>query len=64
MKSKTTLALSTAAMAALALLFAAGPVVGTQQALAYQHGGSGSHHDWGSHRPWWHPRLWWHRHWR
>jgi hypothetical protein len=35
MKSKTTVALSTAAIAAVALLFAAGPLVGTQQALAY-----------------------------
>jgi len=64
MKSKTTVALSTAAMAALALSFAAGLIVETQQALAYQHGGSGLHHGWGSHRPWWHPRWWWHRHWR
>jgi len=35
MKSKTTFALSTAAIAAVGQLFAAGPLVGTQQALAY-----------------------------
>jgi hypothetical protein len=42
MKSKTTVALSIAAIAAVALLFTAGPIVGTQQALAY-----GSYGGWG-----------------
>src|SRR5215469_17519670 len=50
MKSKTTVALSTAAIAAVALLFAAGPIVGTQQALAYGWGWHGGwHHGWGWH---------------
>jgi hypothetical protein len=70
MNSKTTITLSTATIAALALMFAAGPIVGTQQALAYWgHGGWGWHHGWGWHgawgwhRHWWHPHWWWHRHW-
>jgi hypothetical protein len=73
MKSKTTVALSTAAIAAVALLFAAGPLVGTQQALAYGwhggwhggwHHGWGWHGGWGWHRHWWHGGWGWHRHWR
>ena len=36
MKSKTIVTLSTAAIAAVALLFASGPIIGTQQALAYE----------------------------
>jgi Spy/CpxP family protein refolding chaperone len=62
MKSKTTVALSTAAIAAVALLFAAGPLVGTQQALAYRwHGGWGWHHGWGWHGGWgWHHGWGWH----
>jgi hypothetical protein len=39
MKSKTTITLSIAAIAAAALLFATGPIVGNQQALAYGWGG-------------------------
>ncbi|MFZ0223338.1 MAG: hypothetical protein WAM42_16780 [Candidatus Nitrosopolaris sp.] len=42
MKSKTTMAFSTMAIAAVALLFASGPITGNQQALAY--GGYGYHH--------------------
>ncbi|MFY9798980.1 MAG: hypothetical protein WAJ93_25100 [Candidatus Nitrosopolaris sp.] len=49
MKSKTTITLSIAAIAAVALLFATGPIVGNQQALAY---GWGWHHGWGWHRHW------------
>jgi hypothetical protein len=42
MNSKTTITLSAAAIAAVAILFASGPTVGTQQALAFGwHGGSG-----------------------
>ena len=54
MNSKTTITLSTAAIAAVVLLFAADPVVGSQQALAYWHGGwhGGWHHGWGWHRHW------------
>ncbi|MGB8935176.1 MAG: hypothetical protein WCC17_08730 [Candidatus Nitrosopolaris sp.] len=53
MKSKTTITLSIAAIAAVALLFATGPIVGNQQALAYGwHGGWGWHHGWGWHRHW------------
>ncbi|MFY9868968.1 MAG: hypothetical protein WAK17_04560 [Candidatus Nitrosopolaris sp.] len=56
MKSKTTITLSTAAIAAVALLFATGPIVGSQQALAFGwggwHGGWGWHHGWGWHRHW------------
>jgi hypothetical protein len=65
MKSKTTVALSTAAIAAVALLFAAGPLVGTQQALAYRwHGGWGWHHGWGWHGGWgWHHGWGWHGGW-
>ena len=50
MKSKTTITLSIAAIAGTALLFATGPIVGNQQALAYGwggwHGGGGWHHGW------------------
>jgi hypothetical protein len=42
MKSKTTMAFSTMAIAAVALLFASGPITGNQQAFAY--GGYGYHH--------------------
>jgi hypothetical protein len=60
MKSKTTITLSIAAIAAAALLFATGPIVGNQQALAYGwggwHGGGGWHHGW-------HGGWGWHRHW-
>jgi hypothetical protein len=71
MKSKTTITLSIAAIAAAALLFATGPIVGNQQALAYGwggwHGGGGWHHGWhggwGWHRHWWHGGWGWHRHW-
>jgi hypothetical protein len=52
MKSKTTITLSTAAIA-VAQLFASGPVLGTQEALKF-----GLHGSWGWHRGWW-----WHRHW-
>ena len=39
MKSKTTITLSIAAIAAAVLLFAAGPIVGNEQALSYGWGG-------------------------
>jgi hypothetical protein len=43
--------LSIADIAAVVLLFATGPIVGSQQALAYGwHGGWGWHHGWGWHR--------------
>ncbi|MFY9794123.1 MAG: hypothetical protein WAJ93_00380 [Candidatus Nitrosopolaris sp.] len=61
MKSKTTITLSTAAIAAVALLFATGPIVGSQQALAF--GWGGWHGGWGWHRHWWHGGWGWHRHW-
>ena len=67
MKTKTTITLSIAAIAAAALLFATGPIVGNQQALAYGWGGWGWHHGWhggwGWHRHWWHGGWGWHRHW-
>jgi hypothetical protein len=69
MKSKTTVALSIAAISAVALLFAVGPLVGTQQVLAYGwyggwHHGWGWHGGWGWHRHWWWHGGWgWHRHW-
>jgi hypothetical protein len=37
MNSKTTITLSIGAIAAVALLFVAGPIVGSQQALAYHY---------------------------
>ena len=46
MNSKTTITLSTMAIAAVVLLFASGPVVGSQQALAFGWGGGG----WGWHQ--------------
>jgi hypothetical protein len=67
MNSKTTITLSISAIAAVVLLFASGPVVGSQQALAYgwYGGGWGWHHGWGWHGGWgWHRHWWgWHRHW-
>jgi hypothetical protein len=63
MNTKTTITLSTTAIAAVVLLFASGPIVGSQQALAFGwggggwgggwHGGWGWHHGWGWHRHWW-----------
>lgn len=56
MVDKITIALTISAIAAVALLFAAGPIVGSQQALAYGwYGGYGWHHGWG-----WHIGWWWH----
>jgi hypothetical protein len=71
MNSKTTITLSTMAIAAVVLLFASGPIVVSQQALAYPWGGWGWHHGWGWHGGWgWHRHWWgwhggwgWHRHW-
>ncbi|MGC2680508.1 MAG: hypothetical protein WA323_01485, partial [Candidatus Nitrosopolaris sp.] len=62
MNTKTTITLSTTAIAAVVLLFASGPIVGSQQALAFGWGGGGWgggwHHGWG-----WHGGWGWHRHW-
>jgi hypothetical protein len=44
MNSKTTITFGTMAIAAVALLFASGPIVGNQQAFAYYYGGYGYHH--------------------
>ncbi|MGA9153046.1 MAG: hypothetical protein WBZ36_20910 [Candidatus Nitrosopolaris sp.] len=72
MNSKTTISLSTMAIAAVVLLFASGPIVGSQQALAFLvvHPGWGWHHGWGWHGGWgwhrhwgWHGGWGWHRHW-
>jgi len=68
MNSKTTITLSAAAIAAVAILFASGPIVGSQQALAFGwngglgwHQGSDWHHSWGFgwHHGW---GFGWHRH--
>jgi hypothetical protein len=40
MNSKTIITLSTMAIAAVALVFASGPIVGNQQAFAYYYGSS------------------------
>jgi len=43
MNSKTTITLSAATIAAVVLLFATGPIVGSQQAFAYGYGGYGGY---------------------
>ena len=48
MNTRTAISLSSAAIAAVALLFGTGPIVGTQQALAF--GWGGWHGGWGWHR--------------
>jgi hypothetical protein len=61
MNSKTTISLGTMAIAAVILLFASGPIVGSQQALAFVvvHSGWGWHHGWG----WGHGGWGWHHGW-
>jgi len=68
MNSKTAITLSAAAIAAVAILFASSPIVGSQQALAFGsngglgwHQGSDWHHSWGF--GWYHGwGFGWHRH--
>ncbi|MGB6534096.1 MAG: hypothetical protein WBF33_38950 [Candidatus Nitrosopolaris sp.] len=54
MNSKTTITFGTTAIAAVALLFTSGPIVGNQQALAYvYHHGHYYHHPY-YHHPYYH----------
>ncbi|MFZ0511489.1 MAG: hypothetical protein WAM14_07780 [Candidatus Nitrosopolaris sp.] len=65
MNSKTSIALGVVAIvAALALLFASGAVVGDPYAYAYYGGYYGGYYPHWFH-PWWHPGFhpWWHHYW-
>jgi hypothetical protein len=55
MNSKTTVTFGTIAIAAVALLFASGPITGNQQAFAYYYGGYDFHHPYYYHHFFHHP---------
>jgi hypothetical protein len=65
MNPKIIIPFSTMAIAAVALLFASGPLVGNQQASAYYYGGYGYHHFHHFYHPYFHRHFYhpyFHRH--